>query len=136
MTSKSVCPLLLYVAMMMSLLKKPVVGTTHRRSSRDRRNIGLSSAVSPRALMMTPLPLKLGKPQAIGLGVIFCPSGSRIGAALVGNISPVWILAAPNRACTSTTIWAISLDCSGAKLYLPHMLLTPFEDEGRTALIY
>ena len=44
--------------------------------------------------------------------------------------------AAPNRARTSATSWAISLDCSGAKLYLPHMLLTPFEDEGRTALIY
>ena len=85
---------------------------------------------------MTPLPLKLGNPQVIGLGVIFCPSGSRTGVALVGNISPVWMLAAPNRACTSATIWAISLDYSGAKLYLPHMLIIPFEDEGRTALIY
>ena len=25
---------------------------------------------------------------------------------------------------------------SGAKLYLPHIAVTPFEDEGRTALIY
>ena len=41
------------------------------------------SAVSPRALMMTLLPLNLEKLQAIGLGDIFCPSGSRIGEALV-----------------------------------------------------
>ena len=44
-------------------------------------------SVSPLALMMTPLPLKLGNPQIIGLGATFCPSGSRMGAALVGNIS-------------------------------------------------
>jgi len=30
------------------------------------------------------------------------------------------MLATPNRAYTSATIWAISLDCSGDKLYLPH----------------
>ena len=80
--------------------------------------------------------MKLGNPQIIGLGAIFCPSGSRMGAALVGNISPVWILAAPNRAYTSATIWAISLGWLGAKLYLPHIAVTPFGDEGQTALIY
>ena len=59
----------------------------HRRSKTERRNIGLSNAVSPLALMMTPLPLKLGNPQTIGLGAIFVRLGAGWGQHWQG-ISP------------------------------------------------